>query len=158
MPRPLHCQRTCNRDGFTLVELLIVLAILVVVSAATVPALGRWQRELPMREATSLVKERLLQARLLAIDRGISVAFLFQPNEPRFCLQWGNPPVTDAVELPNGIRFASVEQRSAAWSNPIWFHPNGTATDAELSLLDDSGSMQRVVVRRLTGTVKSTRE
>lgn len=66
--------------------------------------------------------------------------------------------------LPDGIIFAAAEVATSnqiaatigptaggAWSDPILFHPDGTATDASLLLANDRLQTLRVTLRGLTG-------
>lgn len=142
--------------GFTLVELLLTLAILVTVTAVSVPALRRSQQDAALREAADLVKTRLMQARLAAMDRGEPSSFVAQIDHATFRIQLGSshPVVTDS--LPDGVRFVANEKRAGEWSSPIWFHPNGTAMDAVVTLMDARQQTQTIVVRRLTGAVTSS--
>jgi type II secretory pathway pseudopilin PulG len=51
--------------------------------------------------------------------------------------------------------WVSISGESAlAWSNPIIFFPEGTATDAELTLGNDQGRQISVFLRGITGTVQ----
>ena len=145
-----------HRFGFTLVELLLTLAILVTVTAVSIPALRRSQQDAALREGVDLVKSRLLQARLAAMDRGESTSFAVQIDHSTFRIQpeHSQPVITES--LPDGVRFIAEGKRSGEWSSPIWFFPNGTAIDAVVTLSDDRQQTQTISVRRLTGGVSSS--
>ena len=76
-------------------------------------------------------------------------------------------------ELPDGVVFRNTSQhrsseshnaiernakdvlfRGAEWSEPIHFFPDGTATNAEFEIVDESDSKFRIQVRALTGSVR----
>lgn len=75
--RPIRC-------GWTLVEMLIVLAVLVGIMALVGPALSKplWKREL--RDAARGIRIEFAKARLAAIESGVAQQFRFQPGTGRF--------------------------------------------------------------------------
>lgn len=64
-PRPAS-----RRTGFTLVELMLVLAILGIIAGIAFPAVINTVRKGPMRQAVSDLEEGFLKARMLAILTG----------------------------------------------------------------------------------------
>jgi prepilin-type N-terminal cleavage/methylation domain-containing protein len=70
--------------GFTLFELLVVVAILATVVAVSWPALDRFYLEYRVRQAGQLVQARLAGARVHAIDTGYDYQFRFEPDGQRF--------------------------------------------------------------------------
>lgn len=150
-PSPQH-----HRLGFTLVELLLTLAILVTVTAVSIPAMRRSQQDAALREGLDLVKSRLMQARLAAMDLGEPTSFAVRIDHSTFRIQLERSQPVITVSLPDGVRFVAEGKRSGEWSLPIWFFPNGTAMDAAITLSDDRQQTQTVVVRRLTGAVSSS--
>ncbi len=56
------------------------------------------------------------------------------------------------AKLPTAINYGSV-----AWSPPILFHPDGTASDAALQIVDQRGAGFRLTVRELTGEISVQR-
>ena len=69
-----------NRFGFTLMELMVVIAILAVVSAIGVPSLIGWRGEAKLRDAVSLLRGDLEMAKLRAVKENDFVAVLFNDN------------------------------------------------------------------------------
>ncbi len=66
------------RSGYTLLELLIVLAIILIVSVMAAPALMERVRSGHVREAALQVSEVLASARTYAIDTGVDYHFRFE--------------------------------------------------------------------------------
>ncbi len=146
-------QRRGGGRGFSVIELLLVLSILVLIAALTLPAVERWQGERPIREASDQLLDQLRLARLQAIDQGQPVAFRYRLGSSEFSIESGQPPLLIEDQLPETVQFGPVKSQSADWSDPLWFHANGTSQDAALELVDDEGRTQHLVVRRLTGGV-----
>ena len=139
--------------GFSVIELLLVLSILVLIAALTIPAVERWQGERPIREASDQLLDQLRLARLQAIDQGQPVAFRYRLGSSEFSIKSGEPPRLVEDHLPETVQFGPAKSQTAEWSDPLWFHANGTSQDADLELVDDEGRTQHLVVRRLTGGV-----
>src|SRR6476646_10768141 len=72
------------RPGYTLFELLVVVAILATAVALTWPALERFYLEHRVRQAGQLVQARLAGARVHAVDTGFDYQFRFEPDGQRF--------------------------------------------------------------------------
>ena len=73
--------------GFTLLELMIVLAILAMLIAVAWPSLRRpLMRSAAQQAARQLVRD-LARARMAAIDSGQIVALRFEPGGPRYVVE-----------------------------------------------------------------------
>lgn len=78
-----------SQRGFTLIEMLVVIAIVGLLAAITVPALNSMKRSDAMVAATRQMLDDLGRARQLAISRHTTVYMVFVP--PRF---WEDPNFT----------------------------------------------------------------
>src|SRR5262245_9272864 len=70
--------------GYTLFELLVVVAILATLVAPAWPALERFYLEYRVRQAGQLVQARLAGTRVHAVDTGFDYQFRFEPEGQRF--------------------------------------------------------------------------
>ena len=73
-PRPVR-----RRRAFTLIELVVVLAIIAVLALVTGPVVGRWMTDQRLRSATRSVADLLLLARSEAIRTGNRHVVIFGP-------------------------------------------------------------------------------
>lgn len=153
-----------KRQGYTLVEILAVLAILVVVGSISVPIIGSMLADGKARAAADELRTRWSQSRSKAMSEGRSYRFAYQENSGKFRIApdspeyWseGGESVDDSEEkawileseLPGGTEFGTVEDGdhsgasgSGKWTHKATFQANGTAKvigrdgqDAELSV------------------------
>jgi len=77
-------RRRSRLNGYTLFELLVVVAILATMVALAWPALERFYLEHRVRQGGQLVQARLAGARVHAVDTGFDYQFRFKPEGQRF--------------------------------------------------------------------------
>lgn len=167
--------------AFTLIEILLVLALLVVTVAIVWPGLARVQARSRLQQAAASVRSRLAEMHLDAVRHMQSYEFRYTPGRSQFriaCLEskaarlqsQSRPDRNVEAELPPGFRFdelpdsltrrphvrpgGSDVQNVAEWSQPIVFFPDGTASDAEFAVTDPRGNALVISVRRLTSSVR----
>ncbi|HSB73894.1 MAG TPA: GspH/FimT family pseudopilin [Candidatus Methylomirabilis sp.] len=173
MPTSLagRCSRRPAARGFTLIELVVVVAIVSVVFALTLPALGdglrRWRLQAAVREVATFLKftrnqsvtgRSPLQAFL---DRSRNVYWVDKPDNPMLytpdlAIQRG----VRVFALPTGIRFGEVtaaDPDPAADRVGILFFPKGSSTGAAVQILDDRGRAYRISVDPVTGRARIER-
>jgi general secretion pathway protein H len=136
--------------GFTLVELLVVLAILGLVIAAGTPAFERVLPGMELKSSAQTVVAALREARGLAIGRNAEVALVVDLDNR--ALQLGDsPPVRLARGL--GIRLLTASgEIIGAGSGRIRFYPDGTSTGGRVTLALNN-RVYHVDVDWLTGAV-----
>lgn len=78
MHRPSTAVRSAHHSGFTLMEMLIVIALLVAITTAVAPNLIERLRDSQVHRGADSVREVLSEARMYAIDSGIDYQFRYE--------------------------------------------------------------------------------
>lgn len=135
--------------AFTLVEIMMVLAILGIVLGVALPALVGTVRKAPLRQALSDFEEGVLKARMLAILTGqpaelvirVSDWSLFvRPVSETAPVTEPGPPVTETGPEPE------VAEMPAAGTSPDHEAPRGEELPRFSARLDESLAFRQLVV------------
>ena len=77
---------TPYRGGYTLLELLLVLAILVAIAGLSWPSVNRLLEDLTVKEAVEPVRAELARTRIRALDAGVTWQFRFEPDGRKYLM------------------------------------------------------------------------
>src|SRR5437879_1439252 len=111
----LNRQSSIGNHAFTLIEIMIVVAIIGLIAAMGVPSIVKALQKEGMRKAVSDVQDVCFSAREKAILNNQKVAVVFYPREKRFGVEGasGNVNVhsgkTLVGTLPEGIEFGMLD-------------------------------------------------
>jgi general secretion pathway protein H len=136
-------------EGFTFVELIVVLVILAAVAALVAPSVSRTIVSARLRSAASDVRTSLARGRALAVAGAEERAVAFDLSRGEFGVD------NEAVRLlPDTIRLGVVlpgEDRKEQGDVRVRFFPDGSGDEAEISVTAEDGGTLRVTVDPLTG-------
>jgi len=76
-----------SRRGFTLMEVMLVMAILIAVAAVAWPQIVRAYDSVRLRKVADQVQEALSRARVQAMSSGMPQVFRFEPSSPRYTIE-----------------------------------------------------------------------
>lgn len=111
-----------KRSGFTLIEMLVVLAITGLISALSFPAIDRAMRRQAFEAAANAIDLGLREARADAIRTGRPTRFVLGPDR-RSIVRDGAPPIA----IPAAMTL-SLPTRG------IGFYGDGTSTGGEVAI------------------------
>jgi len=190
-----------DRTAFTLLELMLALAILVTLATLSWPGLMRSLKQQSVQGNAEQVRQVLDQARVRAVEEGRILQLRFEPNGTHYVLlplepvdesQTVAPSATTTTHfqkepvrtdpfriyaLTQGCSFHvdssllsgektmaerlgdewlghlenASDGRDVAWSLPILYFPDGSATDGSLVVMDRDRQYIKMHIRGLTG-------
>jgi general secretion pathway protein H len=144
--------RIGDAAGFTLIEMLVVLAILALTLATAVPLLSSGSESLRLETASSELAAALRVTRAAAITRNAQVTLTIDVDRRTF----GSAVVEPRSFAPNieaKLTYAAV-MRSAPSEGGFWFFPDGSSTGGDVTL-SLHGKQVKLCVDWLTGTVRT---
>jgi general secretion pathway protein H len=141
--------RVRTTGGFTLVELVVVLAVLAVVTAFVLPSIRRGSDGLQVRSAAGRVASLLREARQRAVTQRRPTRVALQPGHHAVALAWdGSDETLRRVELSERLRL-----EAATGGETLTFSPRGLVRDARWVVEGPSGRRLVVEVHGLTGRI-----
>jgi prepilin-type N-terminal cleavage/methylation domain-containing protein len=182
--QPEHATRNTHQRprAFTLIEIMIVVAIMGIVMAMSVPIVYKLWRKAPMRQAVKDIVEVCSHARARAIMQGQVTEVIFHPRQNRLELAGaGSPPPAasgPAGEVPLSAPAAAGSGLSAQLSNEVIietldinmsgvefndaesvrvrFYPNGVSDEMKMILFDgrDRMGIELEITTGLAGVVR----
>lgn len=149
-------------QGFSLMELLLVLALLTVLAALTVPALHSWQQRLTLERAATALQHQITETRLRSIQSGERwVLVLSLPEKTSRQLRPDRPLYRpEILQLPKTISLKAEPEKGQPTTDAqmirLMFRPDGTCSATSLLLNDTRGNTLSLSIDRLTGSVRIT--
>jgi type II secretion system protein H len=151
-------------SGFTLVELLVTVALLALLTSLAAPAMAVFVDKARLRSATQALAQELRQARAYALARRKTVYFSISPGTDRWCYGWrdespcrcdshaqqglcrsaddGRPHEQSSATFP-GVQLASNRR---ATRRGLRFSPvRGTASGATFRLRNEHGETRVIL-------------
>ena len=152
-----------RRVGFTLAELLLVLAMMMVLLAVSVPSLRSWNHRLHLQQTESAMIRLAGEARKQAIRTGYAWEMTFSPASRQLTIapkgiaieaiprEITNRVAKEAwaAKVRGELRFADSQRGEPIAS--LHFSPQGTVTPASIQIAVPPGMQSQWVTHRLTG-------
>jgi len=166
-PRVTQMSATGNRAGFTLLELLVVLVIMMMMTGIVAVSLRPALEEARLRSGTRMVSASLRYARSYAISHHTRAATVVDLDSPGLLMQarenelegeegWHEitTPAGRFRSLPAGIDIVYVSGTGAEQDRgeaTVTFSPLGNGDSASLVLQDPGGRERTIQVDGVTG-------
>jgi Tfp pilus assembly protein FimT len=170
-------KRTRDRGGFTLFEVLLVMAIIIIMMSVAIPTIQSWYGDSRVKGAADDIRGAWAEARAHAIDEGVNYRFAVNYDTGRFKVgpddsdHWensddsqdadsttGTGPLTLRKTIAKGIKFTRPPDFNTApdangWTTLINFLPDGTCKEDSTTVINADGFPTITLrMRGLTGT------
>jgi Tfp pilus assembly protein FimT len=134
---------SARSDGYSLTELVIVLACATVLAAAAVPNIVKLREEWTLLGSTRILEASLQWGRMQAVATNTPLSFEIDLDQRKF--HWadavsGESFANSMRQLPEGIRIVAAPRRS------LRFYPHGNAAPAGTYTLAGNAGSYSVVV------------
>jgi prepilin-type N-terminal cleavage/methylation domain-containing protein len=144
-----------SKKGVTILEIIIVMVIIAIAAALTIPNIGAWIPTYRLRTATRDIVSLMRSAQMRAISENVEYRVRFVAADGSFVLQrrtttgvWMDEGV--AQRVPSGIRFHEVNLPN----NCAEFNPNATSSAGNVILRNRKENQKRIVVFSATGRIR----
>jgi general secretion pathway protein H len=147
-------RRPPRPDGFTLIEIVVVLAILAVMTALVLPSVGTGSETLRLRTEAGRVAAVLREARLQAVSQRRPTRVAFDALRNTVAVTGADPdhPLR-RIELPAGLRLSVV-----TGTDSLTFSSRGVTRETRWVVEASGGRRLAIDVDAVTGRVTVGRE
>lgn len=142
--------QSCSR-GFSLIELMLVLAIMAAAAAAALPAMGRMYDAMQYRDSVRSLISSTKAARFKALSSGRSVDWVYRAGSREVLV---NDKLQQTFDESFSIEVVSAKELSDdSRKAVIRFYPDGSSSGGDIRLEHETGKGVQVKVDWLFGRV-----
>jgi Tfp pilus assembly protein FimT len=140
----------CNPVGFTAIELMVVIALVMVLIATSGVALIRFLPDMRLKSAARDIYSTLQQARILALQNNRPAAVFFDNVNNRYSLfddsgdgNWATPGdnnLVTIVTLNNGVQFGHLGLLGKSSATGANFPPDDVSHSGNRAVFNEKGT------------------
>ena len=153
-----------KKNGFTLVEMLVVIAIIILISASAIPAIAPFLKSQRLNKGARIVQSQALAARVMAINSREKRRLVLDSTYSKLSIIGTDTTILAKEEfLPGTIEFDTSTWPVGISTVTVSFDPNGTAdylilgtlgTDT-VTIKDKQGNTKNLEIISYTGQILS---
>ena len=138
-------------EGFSLFELLVVLAVVAVVSAIVTPSILSWRSNAKLRGAAGNLKGDLQLSKAKAVrERSpVTITFMATHYQVTFTDKDGNVRTLRNRKLPGGVRVDLDSTNFTSMGDKTVFNGRGLPQAGSAVLVNNSGHQKTIIVSPL---------
>jgi general secretion pathway protein H len=147
-----------SKSGYTLIEVVMVVAVLAVASAVLVPAVGRTVDGVRVRTEVAGVVSFLRWAREQAVARGESYEVVLAPDARALLFRRAGGQAISGVETRRQLSpLLQIAPASGRFALPITFMPQGRSSGGSFRIEAAGSRVYLITVDPLTGRATTRR-
>ena len=146
--------------GFTLVEILIVIALIGILTAIAAPNISAWVETFKFKNTKREIGITMQLARMKAIARGVEYRVVFDLDAETFSLERGNQADGSDTWIAEGVVSDVSSWADIAFVNSYTtgkrnkqFNPNGTSSTGSIRLNNAKGEKYKITLTPATGYI-----
>ncbi len=150
-----------NKNGFTLVEMLAVIAIIILISVSAIPAITPFLKGQRLSKGARIVQAQVLAARTMAINSRETRRLVIDSTYSKLSIIGTDTTLLAKAEfLPGTIEFGTSTGAWTSGTSTVSFDPNGTADTSTLgtntvTIQDKQGDTKNLKIIDYTGQIIS---
>ena len=151
-----------KKSAFTLVEMLVVIAIIILISVSAIPAITPFLKGQRLSKGARIVQAQAMAARVMAINSRKTRWLVFDSTNYKLTIKDETSSNVLGKEefLPGTIEFGTSTGTWTAGTSTVSFDPNGTADTSTLgtdtvTIQDKQGNAKNLKIINYTGQIIS---
>lgn len=150
-----------KKNGFTIIEMLVVIAIIILISASAIPAIAPFLKSQRLNKGARIVQAQALAARVMAINSREKRRLVLDSTYSKLSIVGTDTTILAKEEfLPGTIEFGTSTGTWTAGTSTVSFDPNGTANTSTLgtntvTIKDKLGNTKNLEIIDYTGQIIS---
>ncbi|OEU63103.1 MAG: hypothetical protein BA870_07575 [Desulfuromonadales bacterium C00003094] len=141
--------RPMNNRGFTLMELIVTLAILAIMMAIAVPATSSWRKSSQYKAAAREVVSILRRGRSQAVQQNQNTTVTIDLSNHKYSLAGSDTTFPNGITVEAKVALGDVWQKSGSFS--VTFRPQGTSNQTIFVRVNENSNLQVQVDSTATG-------
>ena len=150
-----------KKNGFTLVEMLVVISIIILISVSAIPAITPFLKGQRLSKGARIVQAQALAARTMSINSREIRRLVLDSTYSKLSIIGTDTTILSKEEfLPATIEFGTSTGTWSAGTSTVSFDPNGTADTSTLgtdtvTIQDKQGNSKNLKIIDYTGQIIS---
>lgn len=142
-----------NNHGFTLIEMLVAIGIIVVLIAAIVPVLSSYEPTMQLSGAVQDLISDIRYVQQLTVTEQVEYCIVFYPSLLEYeVIQCGESEALEKRQLPDGIQSLSA---AGFTDNTIRYNPYGAVSESGSITLTNIKGEEEIIQVSPSGFVKT---